>query len=366
LYCKDKDILLAASALGFKAHEVKDEYILETSDGFWFTGSKNGVKLIDNGGSFTVTSYRQKKIYNVDDPCQAVLLAYNLASDNMRKIKGSILDRISYLLRTYNPTTSCLRWMSTTHNLQANSLTTYTFCKISPLIVAIYEEISNHFPKLRKINEKCQDFIHGIHRIEELRELTNSIKRLVSKDTQVLHARLLHDAFKNTLGREIWTLLASSYHSITRYKPDSVVVEEADPAALIIGAEAAWASNAGLRTLDIPILELLGSIAIPFNYYTREEQGNILRICSGSRCPYPYLILNKNTQQRVFESYTEGKGSILYLVNEKPVAALIGLNDQIMAIDISNVVDSSSALMKAATAEEKPLTINEIANGLLS
>jgi len=366
LYCKDKDILLAASALGFKAHEVKNEYILETSDGFWFTGNKNGVKLIDNGDSYTVISHGQKKTYNMDDPCRAVLLAYNLASDHLRKKKGSLLDRINYLLRTYTPTTSCLRWMSATHKLKTNTLTTYTFCKISPLVVAIYEEMSNHFPKLRKINEKCQDFIHGIHRIEEIRQLTDSIKRLVSKDTQVLHARILHDALQNTLGREIWTLLSSSYHSITKYKPGSVVVEDTDPAALIIGAEAAWASNAGFRTPDNPILKLLEVIVTPFNYYVREEQGGILRICSGSRCPYPYLILNKNIQQKVFESYTQGKGSILYIVNENPTAALIGLNDHLKAVDVSNVVDSSSALLKAITAEEKPLTINEIANGLLS
>lgn len=366
MYCKDRDILLAASALGFKAHEVKNEYILETSDGFWFTGNKNGVKLIDNGNYFSVTSQSQKKTYNVDDPCQAVLLAYNLASDHLRKKKVSILNKISHLLQTYNPTTSCLKWMSSTHNLKANASTTYTFCKISPLVVAIYEEMANHFPKLRSIKKKCRDFIHGIYRIGEIRELTDSIKRLVLKDIRVLHARLLHDTLQNVLGREVWTLLSSSYHSIMSYKPSYVVVINPNPAALIIGAETAWISNAGLRTPDNPFLELLGSIVIPFNYYVREEQDKVLWICSGSRCPYPYLILNKNIEQRVFESYTQGKGSILYLVGEKPVAASVGLNDHIKAVDVSNVVDSSTALLRAITAEERTLTINEIVNGLLS
>ncbi len=366
MYCKDRDILLAASALGFKAHEVKDEYILETSDGFWFTGNKNGVKLVYNGDHFIVVSHSQKKTYKVNDPCQAVLLAYNLASDHLRRKKGSILDRINYLLQTYNPTKSCIKWISLTHNLKANPMTAEAFCRISPLVVAIYEEMASHFPKLRSIERKCQDFIHGIYRMDEIKGLADTIKKLVSKDTRILHARLLHDTLQHTLRREIWTLLSSSYHSITRYRPDHVIVTDVDLTSIIVGAEAAWVSNAGFETPNNPLLEILGSIVVPFNYYVNEGTGKVLRICSGNRCPYPYLILNKNVEQRVFESYTHGKGSILYLVGKKPVASLIGLNDQIESIDVSDVVDSSTALLKAITAQEKNITISEIANGLLS
>lgn len=366
MLCRESDLLLVASALGFKAHEIEGEYILETNDGFWITGSRSGIRLTISGGSFIVEDLRRHYRYVMDNPCHAIILAYNLSSDLLRRDKITIINKIIGYLKAYNPSHSCIKWMRYISTPETDSATAKELCMISPLIVAMYMEGSKRFPKLNRLKGESIDFLHGISRLSELRENTTSIEKLLARNPMIIHARLLHEAVRRIENEYMWQILSSSYHAIMQIPVSRIAVADLNPCSVIIGAEIAWFSNAQFTPPRNPILELLGSIIVPFNYYENESSDSVLRICSKNRCPYPNLILSGNVAQRIFETYTQGMGSIVYLSSGKPIASLVGLYGTIGALDVSSARDSASALLHARTARVKTISINEVARNLLS